>query len=198
MAKNTMKRVRALTPHERALWGYVAKSVKPVKRGAIKAEMSMAELMNAPNEMNKPQQIEIKSADIISPEKVFQKTIRPQLPPLAPIERNLRRKLNKGKAKIDAKLDLHGMRQDEAYNALMGFIIRAAQHDKHLVLIVTGKGGRKSTHNEEFIQTGVLRRMVPLWLSDPSLRHFVIGFEEAAIGHGGSGALYVRLRKLYF
>lgn len=198
-----MKRVRALTPHERALWGYIAKSVKPVKRDAIKAEMSMAELMNAPNEMNKPQQIEIKSADIISPEKVFQKTIRPQMPPLAPIERNLRRKLNKGKASIDAKLDLHGMHQDEAHNTLISFVTRAAQHERHLVLIVTGKGsgkgaskgGRKSDYTNKLSETGVLRRMVPLWLSDPSLRNFVIGFEEAAIGHGGSGALYVRLRK---
>jgi DNA-nicking Smr family endonuclease len=198
-----MKRVRALTPYERTLWGFVAKSVKPVKRGAIKAEMSMAELMNASNEMNRPQQIEIKSADVISPEKVFQKTIRPQMPPLAPIERNLRRKLNKGKASIDAKLDLHGMHQDEAYNTLISFVTKAAQHDRHLVLIVTGKGsgkgsgnsGPKSSYNNQLSEKGVLRRMVPLWLSDPSLRNFVIGFEEAAIGHGGSGALYVRLRK---
>jgi DNA-nicking Smr family endonuclease len=190
-----MKRVRALTPHERALWSFVARSVKPVKRGAIKADMSMEELLDAPEKVNKSQPIEVKSTDLAQLEKNVQKTIRPQMPPLAPIERNLRRKLNRGKVNIDAKLDLHGMRQDEAHNTLISFVTRAAHHEKQLVLIVTGKGERKLTYNNEFSETGVLRRMVPLWLSDPSLRNFVIGFEEAAIGHGGSGALYVRLRK---
>jgi DNA-nicking Smr family endonuclease len=189
-----MKRVRALTPHERALWSFVAKSVKPVKRGAIKADMSMAELMNAPEKVYKSQPIEVKSTDLVQLEKNVQKIIRPQMPPLAPIERNLRRKLNRGKANIDAKLDLHGMRQDEAFNTLTSFIIRAAHHDKQLVLVVTGKGGRKPSHYE-FGETGVLRRMVPIWLSDLTLRGYVMGFEEAAISHGGSGALYVRLRK---
>jgi DNA-nicking Smr family endonuclease len=36
---------------------------------------------------------------------------------------------------------------------------------------------------------------VPLWLSLPDLRPLVVGFTEAAIGHGGTGALYVRVRK---
>jgi DNA-nicking Smr family endonuclease len=197
MAKKScvMKRVRALTPHERALWSFVARSVKPVKRGAIKADMSMEELLDAPEKVDKSQPIEVKSIDLVQPEKNGQKIIRPQMPPLAPIERNLRRKLNRGKVNIDAKLDLHGMRQDEAYNTLISFVTRAAQHEKQLVLIVTGKGERKLTYNNEFSETGVLRRMVPIWLSDPNLRNSVIGFEEAAIGHGGSGALYVRLRR---
>jgi DNA-nicking Smr family endonuclease len=39
-----------------------------------------------------------------------------------------------------------------------------------------------------------LRRMVPHWLAEADLRHLVLGFEEASRGHGGSGALYVRLR----
>ncbi len=190
-----MKRVRALTPHERALWGFVARSVTPAKRGAIKADMSMAELMGEKKIAEKMPPLEIKSTDTQMKEQGTQKTVRAPYPPLAPIERNLRRKLNRGKASINAKLDLHGMRQDEAYNALTRFIHRAAQHDKHLVLIVTGKGGKKSTYNDTYSETGILRRMVPLWLSDPSLRNFIIGFEEAAIGHGGSGALYVRLRR---
>jgi DNA-nicking Smr family endonuclease len=37
--------------------------------------------------------------------------------------------------------------------------------------------------------------MVPLWLRLPEFRAFIIGFESAAIGHGGEGALYVSLRK---
>ncbi len=38
--------------------------------------------------------------------------------------------------------------------------------------------------------------MVPLWLGMPEFRELIIGFENAAIGHGGEGALYVSLRKM--
>jgi DNA-nicking Smr family endonuclease len=38
--------------------------------------------------------------------------------------------------------------------------------------------------------------MVPHWLRLAELRPLVLGFEEAEQRHGGSGALYVRLRRL--
>ncbi len=41
----------------------------------------------------------------------------------------------------------------------------------------------------------VLRRQVPHWLSLPECRSLVVGFEEAHVGHGGEGALYVRIRR---
>jgi len=41
----------------------------------------------------------------------------------------------------------------------------------------------------------VLRRQVPQWLALPEFRALVVGFEEAHIGHGGEGALYVRIRR---
>jgi DNA-nicking Smr family endonuclease len=36
---------------------------------------------------------------------------------------------------------------------------------------------------------------VPQWLALPEFRPLVVGFEEAHIGHGGEGALYVRIRR---
>jgi DNA-nicking Smr family endonuclease len=59
------------------------------------------------------------------------------------------------------------------------------------VLVITGKG-RASIADPE---RGVLRRQVPHWLGLPEFRSLVIGFEEAHIGHGGEGALYVRVRR---
>src|SRR6478735_8779788 len=44
-------------------------------------------------------------------------------------------------------------------------------------------------------ERGVLRRQVPQWLGLPEFRSLVVGFEEAHIGHGGEGALYVRVRR---
>ena len=42
----------------------------------------------------------------------------------------------------------------------------------------------------------MLKRLVPLWLQLPDIRSCVIGFEAAHVGHGGEGALYVRVRRV--
>jgi DNA-nicking Smr family endonuclease len=44
-------------------------------------------------------------------------------------------------------------------------------------------------------ERGVLKRQVPLWLRLPEFHRYVVGFEQANIGHGGEGALYVRVRR---
>jgi DNA-nicking Smr family endonuclease len=42
----------------------------------------------------------------------------------------------------------------------------------------------------------VLKRMVPQWLSLPEFRPYVVGFDDAHVGHGGEGALYVQVRRV--
>lgn len=118
----------------------------------------------------------------------------PQLPrPAAGIDRPERMALRRGTLPIEARIDLHGMYQTEAHAALTGFILRARAAGHAHVLVVTGKGG--PDFHEAFAERGVLRRSVPHWLRGPELRGIVLGFEEAARHHGGSGALYVRLRR---
>ncbi len=62
-----------------------------------------------------------------------------------------------------------------------------------VVMVITGKGGAGRSMESE---RGVLKRLVPHWLADPIQRRYVLGYEDAAQKHGGSGALYVRLRRL--
>jgi DNA-nicking Smr family endonuclease len=112
----------------------------------------------------------------------------PGPPPLAPLETRLRQRLARGRAAVDDTLDLHGYRQDQAHRVLRDFLIRAQARGAKLVLVVTGKGRTAA-------EPGVLRRAVPLWLEAPELRAVVVGFGEATATHGGSGALYVRLRR---
>ena len=119
---------------------------------------------------------------------------RAKLPPLAPIEKKLRRRLASGREAIDERLDLHGMTQAQAHHALSAFIQGAAARGARVVLVITGKGGPGSAA-QEFPERGVLRRAAPLWLGEPSLRALVLSVEEAARPHGGGGAFYVRLRR---
>lgn len=193
-----MKRVRALTEHERALWAHVAKSVLPMKRGSLPAAVPMEALLEEVEE--RPGAIGLAPVPAAPPLPPLDRKpqAKPKSPPLAPIERRLRQRLSRGQRAVDAKIDLHGLRQDEAHAALTGFLHRAHASGAGLVLVVTGKGGRKPDGDAPAYlepSRGVLNRLVPLWLADPDARRFVIGFETAAAHHGGSGALYVRIRK---
>ena len=122
--------------------------------------------------------------------KIHQAT-KPIAPPLAPLGRRERAQLSRGRKEIDARLDLHGMTQTRAHRALSGFLQRAHSDGMTFVLVITGKGRATGVKSEG----GVLRRQVPQWLSLPEFRSLVVGFEEAHIGHGGEGALYVRIRR---
>ena len=113
--------------------------------------------------------------------------------PGAGLERTAKVGLRRGRLAIEARIDLHGMVQAEAHAALTGFLLRARAAGHAYVLVVTGKGG--PGYSEAFAERGVLRRSVPHWLRGGDLRGIVLGFEEAARHHGGSGALYVRLRR---
>ncbi len=178
------RRKRALSEEERALWESVARQAKPLRnkpRISDSHAPSKAEAQTAAKAMAHP-----KSAIPVAapPPK------KPVVPPLAPIGRRERSQLSKGKKEIEARLDLHGMTQARAHRALSGFLHQSHGDGLTFVLVITGKGkiGAES-------ERGVLRRQVPQWLSQPEFRTLVVGFEEAHIGHGGVGALYVRIRR---
>ncbi|HRD76624.1 MAG TPA: Smr/MutS family protein [Hyphomicrobiaceae bacterium] len=120
--------------------------------------------------------------------------------PLPHFERREVRKLATGRREIEARLDLHGLKQVEAHARLRGFVAACARQGMSLVLVITGKGGERSGDaGDEVIRSdrrGVLKRLVPLWLAEPDLRAHIVSYTEAHVRHGGGGALYVRLRKL--
>ena len=101
-------------------------------------------------------------------------------------------RLRRGLMEPDARIDLHGMTQQAAHRTLRTWLISAHKSGHRLVLVITGKGKRGEGDERE---RGVLRRQVPHWLGLPEFRTLVVGFEEAHIGHGGEGALYVRVRR---
>ncbi|QOZ22376.1 Smr/MutS family protein [Bradyrhizobium sp. CCBAU 51753] len=179
------RRKRALSEEERALWESVAKHVKPLRKKAAAAKAQTAPDPITHHVAAKP--IPIKTAAAIKPAPAP----RPAIPPLAPIGRRERAKLSRGRQEIDARLDLHGMTQTRAHRVLFAFLQRAHHDGLTFVLVITGKGKAGSADTER----GVLRRQVPEWLSLPEFRSLVVGFEEAHIGHGGEGALYVRVRR---
>ena len=109
----------------------------------------------------------------------------------AGIDRANAERLKRGKHPIEARLDLHGMTQDEAHRALAGFIRAARADGKRCVLVITGRGAAKGPHESG----GVLRSAVPRWLDEPEFRPHLLAIASAQPRDGGAGALYVMLRR---
>jgi DNA-nicking Smr family endonuclease len=183
-------RKRILSRGETDLWAFVARQVRPLPGKSVPVVPPEPE-----TKADKPTPQSRMVESMLQTESAAPLHRRPQShPPLAPIERRLVQRVSRGQRPIDGAIDLHGKRQPEAHRALLDFIGRMHRQHATLVLIVTGKG---SIDPDPFGENerGVLRRLVPIWLSELQLRRQVIGFEEAPRQHGGSGALYVRLRK---
>jgi DNA-nicking Smr family endonuclease len=104
------------------------------------------------------------------------------------LDKRTAQRLRRGQVQIEARLDLHGLTQAEAHHALNGFLVDAQAAGKRSVLVITGKGRAEQGY-------GVLRRAVPHWLNLPHNRSRIIAVHTAQPRHGGSGALYVLLRK---
>lgn len=109
------------------------------------------------------------------------------------IDKRTAYRLKSGQMRIEERLDLHGHTQDEAYNALIKFVKSSFENKKRCVLIITGKG-RKRSEQEEIGNRGVLKEMIPIWLNSPELRPYLLMFSYAKTIDGGEGALYVLLK----
>jgi DNA-nicking Smr family endonuclease len=169
---------RGLSAEERNLWGHITRSVAPLGREPLSADATQP---TAPGK-TKPLGASAGSAPRVT---------RPA-PPLESFDRRLKQRLARGIEPIDARIDLHGKTQSEAYVALLSFLRRAQRDGAKFALVITGKG--RAARDDES-ERGVLKRQVPQWLRLPEFRSYVVGFEDAHIGHGGAGALYMRIRR---
>lgn len=98
-------------------------------------------------------------------------------------------KLKAGSTPIDDRLDLHGMFADEAIHATVDFIHRSYKLGKRSLLLVTGQG-----HNSPQGRSVVREEVFSILMHEP-LYGVVLAFVTAQPKDGGSGALYVHLRK---
>jgi DNA-nicking Smr family endonuclease len=185
------RRKRTLSEEELVLWESVAKQTKPLRKKSRAAKL----LASAQEPEAAVAATPVARPSLLAPAKIARAAkpdAPPAPPPLAPLGRRERSQLSRGRKEIDARLDLHGMTQTRAHRALSDFLRRAHADGLTFVLVITGKGRTTASESER----GVLRRQVPQWLNLPEFRTMVVGFEEAHIGHGGEGALYVRIRRV--
>jgi DNA-nicking Smr family endonuclease len=179
-----MARIKKLTSEDRILWGKVARTTRPLP-GRMDELAEFEEPVSEPEKLPPPGIREGKSlaesfggaAEAVKRPRVHH-----------PLEKPVKRKLAKGHLPIEARIDLHGMIQNEAHGFLLHFLLRAQERGLRHVLVITGKGTSLGSD-------GALKRAVPMWFSLPEFRMLISSYEPAARNHGGEGALYVRLSK---
>ena len=172
------------------LWARVARSAKPIASGRIAAAV----------EPPKPRAKAPAKEPATPPAKPAPKQAVKPVPAARgeALNRQTARQLERGKLPVEARLDLHGMRQREAHTALRRFLKSAQGKGYRHVMVITGKGAAADTTRpfyESEERRGVLRQAVPHWLAAPDLAPVVLSYSEAPRRLGGEGALYVRLRK---
>jgi DNA-nicking Smr family endonuclease len=189
------------TVPDHALWREIARQIKPLRPSRESNESGQpappsAAAPDEPTRPNRPAKPAGQPHRPLAPR-------HPAMPALTGIDRRMQRRLIRGVADIDARLDLHGESIETARVQLQRFLAGSRSHGARLVLVITGKGaspfsshtlhGTGHFHSPE--RLGRLRRMVLEWLNEPEFRTHVSGFQPAHPRHGGGGALYVRLRR---
>jgi DNA-nicking Smr family endonuclease len=190
------------TVPDHALWREIARQIKPLRPPRESDEPGQPAPPSAakPDEPPRPNR-PAKPAG--QPHRPSVPRRDPAMPALTGIDRRMQRRLIRGAADIDARLDLHGESIETARVQLQRFLAESRAQGHRLVLVITGKGASPFTshtlhgtghfHSPE--RLGRLRRMVLEWLNEPEFRSHVSGFQPAHPRHGGGGALYVRLRR---
>jgi DNA-nicking Smr family endonuclease len=163
---------RRLSETEKQTWTRVARTVKPM-RGK---RLPVADEEPGP---------ETKASVALAPAKAPPKPKAPRKPG-PPADVSTQKRVRRGQAEVEARLDLHGHTQDTAYRELAGFLMFHHAQGARCVLVITGKGR---------LGKGVLRDRLQDWISGPDLRAIVSGYSAAHMRHGGEGAFYLMLRR---
>lgn len=106
-------------------------------------------------------------------------------------EKNTKKRMKRGRFIYDAKIDLHGQTQDQAFDALQKFITHHYKKRIRHLLIITGRG---RYCYQTLSSSGILIKKVPEWLKQMPFSSMISVIEQASSYDGGEGALYVILR----
>lgn len=181
--KKSAKKKKAETPEDDLnLWRVVAQTVEPLKS----RDLPPADYDAVPPPPAQQIRLPAQRPQPPLPVAVLPELTHENQPGL---DKATAKRMRRGQVKLSGRIDLHGMTQADAHQALDRFLDAAWMAGKREVLVITGKGARADG------SIGVLRQQVPRWLSSFPNRNKVVAFTYASPKDGGEGALYVRLKK---
>lgn len=179
---------------DRDLWQRVVESINPIKSNKLKKPIpkKTASKSKSGKDMNTKKTRVVGATDFVQPDRqdVNPKNLKPlELGDVSVLDGNNAKRFRAGNIDIEATLDLHGLNQQQAQNALEAFLTSCQASSKRCVLVITGKGSRAGGES-------VLKQKLPIWMNLPHNRSKVVSIAPAKRQHGGSGAVYVWLRRV--
>ncbi len=170
---------RTLSPEERALWRRVTADLRRDP--------------SAPDPVPTP---------MLSPEKAYRSSL-PREPvvsqkrpsPAATLDARWDRQLATGDVVPDRTVDLHGCTLETAHRRAISALQSAVRHGDRVVVLVTGKPPKTDASRLETPLRGVIRASIGDWIAASPVSGHVAAIRPAHRRHGGSGALYVVLRR---
>ncbi len=105
------------------------------------------------------------------------------------LSQKIMKRLKKGQFPIQDYIDLHGLTKQEAEIRMRDFLLKSQQLGLRCVLVVHGRGLNSENH------IPVLKERLPIWLTRGPTKKFVMAFSTAMPYDGGTGAIYILLRK---
>jgi len=180
--------VRRLTPDEAALWSRVMESVRPIRPRAAPSPVAATP---APVQKTPPRV----AAPAKQPAQVRAPAVRaPQRPiPGTTLDGSWDKQLSRGLVSPDRSIDLHGHNLATAYALLDSALDQAIRDGDRVILLVTGKPPVPTSERPH--ARGAIRAAVGDWLAGSRHAGSIAAVRGAHPRHGGSGALYIVLRR---
>jgi len=104
-------------------------------------------------------------------------------------DQKLMQKIKKGQFPVQDYVDLHGLTKQEAEIMMRDFLLQSHRLGLRCVLVVHGRG----LNSQDNIP--VLKERLPIWLNRGPIKRFVLAFSTAMPYDGGTGAIYILLKK---
>lgn len=120
---------------------------------------------------------------------------RRAIPPRDTLDANWDRRISTGRAAPDRVVDLHGLNLSGAHHRLDRAIEDAVRDSARILLIVTGRPPREGASRLDLPLRGIIRASIGDWLAASRHAAMIAAVRAAHPRHGGSGALYVILRR---
>lgn len=181
---------RGLGPEEKALWGKVIATVKPLHTAKVKAEPKAS--ADPPKPVRVERRRDTPNARTTDGPLVFARHERKQVVERNSLDSHWDRRIKRGGLVPDIAIDLHDANLSRAYARLDGALEQAIAQKLKVILLVTGKPRAHDRASGE--GRGAIAAVVRDWLAASRHARHISAVRNAHPRHGGEGALYIVLK----
>ncbi|MBA4307291.1 MAG: DNA mismatch repair protein MutS [Sphingopyxis sp.] len=181
---------RRLDNVEKALWGRVIETVKPLH--IVKPNLETKAATPPLKSLVKSQKLSPHAANVTKVATPEKRSERKLPAPHHNLDGHWDRRIHRGAIVPDISIDLHDANLSRAYARLDGALEQAIAQKLKVVLLVTGK---PRTHDRASGEgRGAIAAVVRDWLAASRHAHHISAVRNAHPRHGGAGALYIVLK----